>query len=196
MKHKLHLALVMIIPVGLVITTIIYGYIEKKFAYFKEINSFLISIPMLLYIFLIPGLKMVIKTPVVFEANWFFRMTEKKEKKRYLVGFKKTLFFYAIFPLFILLLLFYSFIWGFKLAIYHSFFGITIALLLMEVLFIKYRNMPFASNCLPYKANLKYSWFIYLFLFSLYLTNMTALGLFLIKTQYIILFFMLRLLLF
>jgi hypothetical protein len=190
MKHKLQLALVMIIPVGLVITTLIYGYIDKKFAYFKEINSFLISIPVLLYIFLIPGLKMVIKTPVVFEANWIFRMTEKKEKKHYLAGFKKALFFYAIFPLFILLLLFYSFIWGFKLAIYHSFFGITIAWLLMETFFIKYRNMPFASNCLPYKANLKYSWFIYLFLFSLYLTNMTALGIFLIKNPiYYIIFY-------
>lgn len=181
MKHKLQLALVMIIPVGLVIATVIYGYIEKKFVYFKEINASLISIPILLIIFLIPGIKMVTRNPVVYEANWIFRMTEKKNKKHYMAGFKKALFFYAVFPLVMLLLLFYSFSWGIKLALYHSLFSMMLAWLFIEILFMNYKNMPFASECLPYKANLKYSWLIYVILFAVITTNLTALGLFLIK---------------
>jgi len=191
MKHKLQLALAMIIPIGIISATMVYGYIEKKFAYFKEINPALISIPVLLYIFLIPGLKMVTRNPVQFKANWIFRMTEKKNKADYLAGFKKALFLHAIFPLFCFMLLFYSFCWGFKPAIYHSCFGITLGWILLEVFFLNYRNMPFASECLPYQANLKYSWIIYVLLFSLYATNFTALGLFLVKNPvYYIVFYL------
>jgi hypothetical protein len=186
MKHKLQLALWMTIPVGFASTTIIFGYLGNKFKY---LDSFLISPPLVVYIFLMPILKMVTKNPVEFEANWIFRMTEKKDKKHYLAGLKKALFFYAVFPLFILLLLFYCFSWGFTLAIYHSFFGITIAWVLMEAFFINYRNIPFTSKCLPYKANLIYSLVIYSFLFVVYNTLFTALGLFLIKNPAYYFFF-------
>jgi MFS family permease len=186
MKQKLQLALWMTIPVGLVITTTIFGYLGNKF---KIIDSYLISPPVVLYIFLIPILKMVTRNPVEFEANWIFRMTEKKDKKHYLAGLKKALFFYAVFPLFIMLFLFYCFAWGFEPAIYHSFFGITIAWILMEAFFINYRNIPFTSKCLPYKANFIYSLMFYGFVFIVYNTLFTALGLFLIKNPVYYYFF-------
>jgi len=179
MVHKFQLALWMTIPVGIVITTMIVAYPGNEFKY---PDSYLISPPGVLYIFLISILKMVTRNPVEFEANWIFRMTEKKDKKHYLAGLKKALFFYAIFPLFILLFLFYCFTWGFELAIYHSFYGITIAWILMEAFFINYRNIPFASKCLPYKANfVVYSLMGYFFIFIVYNTLFTALGLFLIN---------------
>ena len=179
MVHKFQLALWMTIPVGLVITTMIVAYPGNEFKY---PDSYLISPPGVLYIFLISILKMVTRNPVEFEANWIFRMTEKKDKNHYLAGLKKALFFYAIFPLFLLLFLFYCFTWGFEPAIYHSFYGITIAWILMEAFFIDYRNIPFASKCLPYKANfVVYSLMGYFFLFIVYNTLFTALGLFLIN---------------
>ena len=187
MVHKFQLALWMTIPVGIVITTMIVAYPGNKFKY---PDSYLISPPGVLYIFLIAILKMVTTNPVEFEANWIFRMTEKKDKKHYLAGFKKALFFYAVFPLFILLFLFYCFTWGFKLAIYHSFFGITIAWLLMEAFLINYRSIPFTNKCLPYKANyVVYSLMGYFFLFIVYNTFFTALGLFLIKNPAYYFFF-------
>ena len=178
LKHKSQLALWMMIPVGLAITTTVFGYLGNKF---KTIDSYLISPPVVLYIFLMPILKMVTRNPVEFEANWIFRMTEKKDKKHYLAGLKKALFFYAVFPIFILLFLFYCFSWGLEPAIVHSLYGITIAWILMEAFFINYRNIPFASKCLPYKANFVYSLVLYGFVFIVYNTLFTALGLFLIN---------------
>jgi hypothetical protein len=129
-------------------------------------------------------LKMVTRNPVEFEANWIFRITEKKDKKHYLAGLKKALFFYAVFPLFILLFVFYCFSWGFEPAIFHSFYGITIAWILMEAFFIDYRNIPFTSQCLPYKTNFVYSLMLYAFVFIVYNTLFSALGLFLITNPH------------
>ncbi|MGD2090206.1 MAG: ABC transporter permease [Candidatus Aminicenantes bacterium] len=186
LKHKSQLALWMMIPLGLAITTTVFGYLGNKF---KTIDSYLISPPVVLYIFLMPILKMVTRNPVEFEANWIFRMTEKQDKKHYLAGLKKALFFYAVFPIFILLFLFYCFSWGFEPALYHSFYGITIAWILMEAFFINYRNIPFTSKCLPYKANFVYSLMFYGFVFVVYNTLFTALGLFLLKNPVYYYFF-------
>jgi hypothetical protein len=113
-------------------------------------------------------MRVIVNIPITVEANWIFRLTETKDKKDYFTGLKKGIFFFVLFPLFVLLFLFYSFLWSWQIAFFHCLYGILVSLMLMEVLFYNYRKIPFACSYLPGKGKLHIFWILYLISFSIY----------------------------
>jgi hypothetical protein len=93
-------------------------------------------------------------------------------------------------PLFFLLFLFYLFCWGLRPAIFHSLYSAAIFFMLLEVLFVTYRKIPFAGAYDPGKPNLKLHWMLYLVGFIQYLVSFTSIALMLLlNPKYYILFF-------
>ncbi|MCP5108958.1 MAG: hypothetical protein GY950_36585 [bacterium] len=104
--HKLQLAMYMALPVSYILTKLIFSYSQEGAAYLKTPGTFLLSIPLLLYFFLVLGIRMVVRHPFMLEANWIFKMTEAEDKKHYIKGLKKALFCFAGIPLVILIFVF------------------------------------------------------------------------------------------
>lgn len=180
-KHKLQLAIYIAIPLTFIVTELIILLFRKGWKYFYTFHPFLIAIPLLFYIFFILGFRVVVMHPISEEANWVFRLTEQKNPIHCMKGLKKVFFIIGIFPVFILVFLFYLFCWGILLAVFHSLFSAATAWLFLEIFFINYKKMPFVSTYVPGKANIKYFWALYLVGFVVYTWAFSVLGLFLMK---------------
>ncbi len=166
MLHKMRVATYMATSVAVILVILVLG--PRSIQELSGINKPLLSIPLILSFFLLIGIRAVVNIPAAKEANWAYKLTEGTAKKNYFSGLKKGIFFFLLLPLFVLLFLFYSFLWGWQLAFYHCLFGMILSLLLMEILFINYRKIPFACSYLPGKAKLHLYWMIYIVSFLIY----------------------------
>jgi len=180
-KHKLQLAIYIALPLTFIVTELTILHYRNGWKYFNTLHPFLISIPVLLYIFIILGFRVVVMHPISEAANWVFRLTEPKNPTHCMKGLKKVFFLIGILPVFILVFLFYLYCWGLVPAVFHSLFSAVTAWLFLEIFFINYEKMPFVSGYVPGKAKIKYLWALYLVGFVAYTWDFSALGLFLIK---------------
>jgi hypothetical protein len=164
MRHKLRLAMYMAVPVGYFFTNILYFYSVHGWEYFKKPGMFLAGMPLVMFLALVVGVRMIVKHPVAINANWVFRLTEEgaDQKKYYIKGIKKALILFGGAPIFILMLLFYSYCWGLMLGLLHSLYCGAIFLVLLELFFSTYKKIPFAAVCDPGKPNIKAYWLVYL----------------------------------
>ena len=172
MLHKMGIASYVATSVAIILIILISNAISIRSL--SDVNKTFLSIPLVLSFFLLIGTRTIVNIPSANEANWIFKLTEGTDKKNYFSGLKKGIFFFMLLPLFVLLFLFYSFLWGWQLAFYHCLFGMIISLLLMEVLFINYRKIPFVCSYLPGKAKLHLYWIIYIICFLIYAFLMSS----------------------
>jgi hypothetical protein len=157
---------------------------------FSIFNKSLLSIPLILSFFLVVGISRIVNIPASLDANWIFRLTEKRDRKHYILGLKKGILFFAVGPLYVLLFAFYSIIWNLEEAALHSLFGLFVSLLLIEVLFFRYRKIPFACSYLPGKERMHVLWGVYVAGFMLFITLFSTMELsFVMKPQRFFLFY-------
>jgi len=136
----------------------------------------LLSIPFVLSFFLVLGIRATSNIPIAIEANWIFRLREIVDKKHYLIGFKKGIIFFAILPLFVVLFVFYIFLWGWMFSLLFCFYGFVVSSLLVEIVFVGHRKIPFACTYLPGKRKMHIFWIVYLFALISYVSIMSSLG--------------------
>lgn len=188
MVHKMRLATFAAVGAGLVLILIAANF--RSYDNFSELNKTLLGIPTVLAFFLLVGMRSVVNIPSSLEANWIFRLTEEKNLNHYSLGLRKGIVFNILFPLFVLVFLFYSFKWGWRIGILHSLYGFVVAVLFMEVLFLKYHKIPFACSYLPGKTKAHYLWWLYLVSFIGYVSLISSLELALLKNPSSFVFFL------
>jgi hypothetical protein len=188
MIHKMRLASFTAIALGMISILLVSRASHTKA--FSTFDKTLLSLPLILTFFFVVGIRRIVKIPSYLEANWIFHMTESKDKKFYFSGTRKGVIIHALIPLFLCIFIFYFFLWGWKDALYHCIFGLTVSVLLMEVLFIRFHKIPFTSSYLPVKEKLYLFWIVYLLGFILYVGSMSSIEiLILAKPSRFIIFF-------
>ncbi len=175
-KHKFLLAVYIALPTAFLVTELVVSMIKKGPGVLSVPSPFLIAVPLVIYLFLVLGLRMTVSRPITRGANWVFRLAEQNEPGHYISGLKKALFVFALLPGFVVFLLFYGYCWGFTAGLVHGLFCLTVALLLMEISFYHYRKIPFVSAHVPGKGNLKAFWALYVAGFVAYVWALTRLG--------------------
>lgn len=171
MFHKMRLASFVAIGVGLVPFQIALKNVTPTSLF--GINRAVLSIPLILSFFLLLGLRGVVNMPISIESNWIFQITEDKNIRHYLTGFRKAVVFLNLLPLCVFLFICHIFLWDVITAFYHCLYGLVVSVLVMEVLFLKYCKIPFACTYLPGKEKLQLFWFPYLILFLVYINLMS-----------------------
>lgn len=182
MIHKMRLASFMAVALGMIFILLVSRASHTKV--FSTFDRTLLSVPLIFAFFLVVGIRRVVKIPSCLEANWIFRMTESKDKQSYFSGLRKGVFLHALIPLFLCLFIFYFFLWDWENAFYHSLFGLAVSVLLMEILFIRFRKIPFTSSHLPGKEKLHVFWIVYLIGFILYVVLMSSIEVYLFVKPY------------
>jgi len=142
-------------------------------------NRTLLAIPLILSFFLLLGIRSLANVPACLEANWVFQITERTPRRHYFAGLKKAVFFEALVPLFVLVFVFYYYLWGWKPALLHGFYGLAASVLLMEVLFLHYPKVPFTCTFVPGKAKVHVYWLPYVIGFLIYASFLSSLERFL-----------------
>jgi hypothetical protein len=138
--------------------------------YFDDFDKTVLSIPFVLSFFLVMGIRATSSIPIAMEANWIFRLSEIRDKKHYLIGFKKAIIFSAVLPLFLSLFVFYTILWGWLIAGLFCLYGFTISVFLVEIVFVNHRKIPFTCSYLPGKGKMHVFWIVYFFAFFAFLS--------------------------
>jgi hypothetical protein len=178
--HRMRLATYIACGVAFVPFLITMRTVQK--GHLLSINPTLVSIPLILSFALLLGLRSVMNVPVSLEANWVFRLTERPRILAYFTGLRKAVLLLKLCPLFVLVFVTYSALWDPQTAFYHSLYGITVSIIVMEILFIRCLKIPFACSYLPGKEKIQLYWLVYLIGFIAYLNVMSRLELLLIRS--------------
>jgi hypothetical protein len=103
---------------------------------------------------LVSGLRAAFNFPSELRANWAFRLSETGDAGEYLRAMRKWIVLCGIVPLFTLMMLFELGWFSLAAALFHAAFGITMSLLLMEIMFFDFRKVAFTCSYFPGKINL------------------------------------------
>jgi len=152
-------------------------------------NATMLPIPLILSFALLLGLRAVINMPISLEANWAFRLTEKREIRSYFSGFRKAVFLLYLLPLFFFLFALHAVLWDSLTAIRHCLYGLTVSALVMEVLFFRFLKIPFACSYLPGKEKIQLYWLIYLIGFIAFMNIAVRVELMLLRSPAAFIYF-------
>jgi hypothetical protein len=181
-QYKAHLVVYIVMPLCLMVSRLVYLYYDNLKALLYVINGDTLSVLSALGFSLVVGLRTMVLHPDNLEANWMFKVTALTNRRyHYINGLKKALVLAAVVPLFLFFFLLYSYFWGVFQAFFHSFYGFSITLLVLEVFFFNYKKIPFTSAHISGKVNIKFWWPFMLAGFVGYVLIFTRLELFLME---------------
>ena len=142
----------------------------------------LLRLPLTLSFVLVTALRAAFNFPAEINANWIYQLSETDYLGQYLTATRKWIAVCGIFPLFLVLapVEFVYFPW--RVALFHLVYGITLSLLLTEVLFFGFRKVPFTCAHFPGKINLVGLSVIYLLGFLAYSSTMASVELLLMAS--------------
>lgn len=186
--HKVYLSCFLAVGLGISLFLILCKFSDNYKLMFN-INKTLLSIPLILGFFKTLGIRIIVTIPSNLESNWIFKLTERRDKKFYISGLKKSIFILQILPLFSIFFLFYTLIWRIKISSLHILYSLTLTYFLMEILFSNFKKIPFTCSFLPGKADIKNYWSLYILAFTSYVLIFTNLGYWMLKEPYLFVYF-------
>lgn len=139
-----------------------------------EPNDALLAIPLILSFFLLSGMRVAFSMPAELRANWAFQIAEDKDWLDCCAGARKAMTAAAVLLLFALLP-FYAVLWGWPAALQQLTFGLMLSLILIELLLVNFRKIPFTCSYQAGKANITILGVVYWFAFTTYAYTMAAL---------------------
>jgi hypothetical protein len=166
MFHRMRLATYVACGMALVPFLITMRAVQK--GKLLSINLTIVIIPLVLSFALLLGLRSVISVPVSLEANWVFRMTERPKILSYFTGLRKAILLMKLGPLFVLVFTIYAVLWDPRTSLFHSFYGLAVSIIVMEIIFIRYMKIPFACSYLPGNEKIQIYWLPYILGFLAY----------------------------
>lgn len=133
------------------------------------------ALPLTLSFFLVSGLRAAFNLPAELHANWAFRITESECRNEHLAGARKWVVLCGVLPLFAALAPFEFSLFPWTAALFHLAFGVTLSLVLVQVMFHTFRKVPFTCSYFPGKMNMMLLSLVYLFGFTTYSWTMVDL---------------------
>jgi hypothetical protein len=122
----------------------------------------LLSIPMIVLYLLLIGLRFSFEIPVTQRANWIFRVRANPDASECVGVARKIMLTFLIPPLLAIVLPAYGFFWGWRVGVIHTAAVAGASMLLIEILLVSFRKIPFTCSASHFKSNIPLSVFFYL----------------------------------
>jgi len=135
----------------------------------------LLRLPLLLSFVLVSGLRAAFNFPAELGANWAFQIADTNHIHDCLAAVRKWIVLCGIGPLFVLLAPLELAFYPWPIALFHLAYGVTLSVLLVEIMFFGFQKIPFTCAYFPGKINLVFLGVSYVFGFSLYSGVMASL---------------------
>ncbi len=143
--------------------------------------TLLLSFPLMMSFFILVGLRFAFSVPADLNANWIFKIINKRKLEMSYGGIQTFMFCAANIPLLVVFAPYYITILDFRLVVQHALFASILSLILIKLLLFRFAKLPFACSYIPGKANIKALWLPYLIGFALYSFGTTALELWMLQ---------------
>lgn len=138
------------------------------------VQTALLAAPLVLCFFLLLGLRHVFTIPTDLAANWIFRLSETGAQPERLGAAPRLMAAFAVAPVVALTALVSIHLWGWGRGLAPVAVTAVLAVLLIEVLLLRFRKLPFTCAYQPGKANAKVTWVICWLAFTIYAQAMAA----------------------
>ena len=149
----------------------------------------LASVPIVVTLLLLVGLRVLFSMPVELKANWIFRMTGSGRFEEYRFAVRMVMFLVGVLPVAAASLPAYGYLWGWKAAAAHVVVVVLVALSSIELLLNDFPKLPFTCSYLPGKASLKTTFACYALAFSATTTLISNIEAVLLRDPEICLYF-------
>jgi hypothetical protein len=174
-RHRLFLATIAGIACALGLLSAAQIDVQHGAATLSLRHAGFAAVAMTVSFFAVTGLRAVFNLPVELRANWIFRLCESDEREAPIRGARKWILSMALAPLLACLLAVAGPVHGWLTAgIDVSFAGLS-GLVLLNLLLIWFRKIPFTCSYFPGKANMALMLGVYLAAFTLYCWSMADL---------------------
>jgi len=177
-KHRLYLAAYAGVGFALaafgIIQMMVYAEDLRAAVLLSRPNQALLSIPLILSFFLLSGMRVVFTIPAEVRANWIFQIAGDEHRLDCWAGVRKVMIIRALllhaafFPI-------YAVLWEWPAALEQLILNVMLSLILIELLLMNFRKIPFTCSYQPGKANLAVLGIAYWFAFATYAYTMAAL---------------------
>jgi hypothetical protein len=177
-KHRLYVAAYTGVGLALAVFGIMEVFLGKSQRDITPLlfqpSETLLAIPLILSFFLLSGIRLVFTLPAELPSNWVFQIAEDKDWRDGCAGTRKAMIAAAI-VLLVALFPVYSILWGWPAAFQQLIFGVVLSLILIELLLMNFRKIPFTCSYQAGKANITVLGVFYWLGFTTYAYTMAAL---------------------
>jgi hypothetical protein len=135
----------------------------------------LLAVPLTLSFFAVSGLRAAFNFPAELRANWIFQICESEDSLRPMRASRKWIVLMGMAPLFGLLAPFEIYFRGWRLGLIHLTFAFALSLVLLNLLLVWFRKIPFTCSYFPGKTSMAVMFFVYLAGFTAYSWTMADL---------------------
>jgi len=187
-RHILYIGAFLAIGISISAMQFISAY-AKNSSMAGSLEEALLLVPRLLAFILLVGMRVCFSIPVELDANWLFRLSPQQKTKGQHRGVRISLIGGLILPLFLVSGLFYFKVWDCYMVSLHVCYGITLSLVLMELLFMRFEKIPFTCSYLPGEASKVFLWPLYGLSFGFYLFASTRLEVWLLGDIHRLMYF-------
>jgi hypothetical protein len=121
----------------------------------------LLSIPLIVIYLLLLGLRLSFEIPVMLPANWIFRLRTNPDTSECVRLARKIMLAFLIPLLLAACLPACSLRWGWRVGVIHTCVVSAVSVLLIEILLVRFRKIPFTCSAPLFKSNILVSIFFY-----------------------------------
>jgi len=119
-------------------------------------------------------MRVVFTIPAELRANWVFQLAEDERWLDCCIAVRKVMTLRVV-SLLLLLFPFYAYLWGWPVAREHFIFDLMLSLILVELLLMNFRKVPFTCSYQPGKAYITLLGVFYWLAFTTYAYTMATL---------------------
>jgi hypothetical protein len=160
--HRLYLAAAVGGGVAWSMSGVFWALAQQGSAAVMRPSVATLQIQFVLALLLATAVRFAVTVPVALQANWLFRITERRAAARYHAGTRWAALAVALVPVAALVPAHVA-MWGWSAAAYHLLVGAFYAAFIVELLFNVQVKVPFAAPYVSGSIRLKTRWLLYLF---------------------------------
>ena len=167
--HLMLLATYVGVAAALVVSTLIPLVVSGKFLAFETPSVVLLSVPLVFYFFTLVGMRALFGIPIEIKANWVFRLHAPEDRMLATVaGARLALLLAVVAPIAIASGLLGMALWGPGAGAIHLGFTAALGMLLVDVLLVGLRKIPFACTYYPGRSRAATLWPFFVAAFVVY----------------------------
>ena len=174
-RHRLFLATYAGLAAALVVPSVVQVNARPGSPMLTFLSDGLLPAPLILAFLTVTGLRAVFNLPAELRANWIFQVCESDQRVRHIRAARKWMVVMGIVPLFALLAPVEIVFRGWWRGSIHLVFALLLSLVLMNLLLVWFRKIPFTCSYFPGKRAMAAMALIYLLTFVLFCSTMANL---------------------
>jgi hypothetical protein len=157
------------VAAGLVVATFARLVVRNEPLALETPSVALLSVPLVFYFFILFGMRALFGIPIEIRANWVFRFHAPDDRRdAAMAGARLALLLAVVAPIAIAAGLLGTAMWGPETGVIHLGFTAALGMLLMDVLLIGLRKIPFTCTYYPGRSRAPTLWPFFVVAFVLY----------------------------